>query len=160
VNEYGKIIVEEWVKSSEIRQEIELDEWIVMPNHFHTIIAIAHQPPVGANGCLPSSDCLPSSSDCLPSDCSPDSPTNDNPQRIAPPMKPRSLSSAIAGFKCATTSRINTIRNTPGTPVWQRNYYEHIIRNQSSLEKIREYIQNNPKSWNIDQLHPNIPSKW
>ncbi len=157
LNEYGKIIAEEWVKSAKIRQEIELDEWIVMPNHFHTIIAlaqpvadIAHQPPVGANGCLPSS--------CLPSDDSPA--TNDNSQRVAPPMKPRSLSSAIAGFKSAATTRINTIRNAPGTPVWQRNYYEHIVGNQSSLEKIRHYIQNNPKSWNTDQLHPNIRSKW
>ncbi|MBL1202730.1 MAG: transposase [Nostoc sp. GBBB01] len=142
LNEYGKIVAEEWIESSEIRQEIELDEWIVMPNHFHTIIAITHQPP----GCLP--------------DTSNNSPqTNDNSQRIIPPMKPRSLSSAIAGFKCATTSRINTIRNAPGTPVWQRNYYEHIIRNQFSLEKIRQYIQNNPQSWNKDQLHPNIQSK-
>lgn len=75
-------------------------------------------------------------------------------------MKPRSLSSLIAGFKCATTTRINTIRNSPGTPVWQRNYYEHIIRNESSLQNIRQYIQNNPTSWETDQLHPNIPSKW
>ncbi|WP_017653546.1 transposase [Fortiea contorta] len=138
LNEYGKIIAEEWRKSSEIRQEIELDEWIVMPNHFHAIIVITY-------------------SGCSPSDDSPQ--TNENPQKIAPPMKPRSLSSAIAGFKCATTSRINTIRNAPGTAVWQRNYYEHIIRNQFSLEKIRQYIQNNPQSWNKDQLHPNIPSK-
>ncbi|PHJ57710.1 transposase [Nostoc linckia z18] len=142
LNEYGKIVAKEWIESSEIRQEIELDEWIVMPNHFHTIIAI-HQPP----GCLP--------------DTSNNSPqTNDNSQRIIPPMKPRSLSSAIAGFKCATTTRINTIRNAAGTPVWQRNYYEHIIQNQFSLEKIRQYIQNNPQSWNKDQLHPNIQSKW
>lgn len=56
LNEYGKIIAEEWIKSSEIRQEIELDEWIVMPNHFHAIIAIAHQPPVRANGCSPLSN--------------------------------------------------------------------------------------------------------
>ncbi|MDF5716226.1 MAG: hypothetical protein PUP93_20655 [Rhizonema sp. NSF051] len=53
LNEYGKIIASKWEQSSTIRQEIELDEWIVMPNHFHGIIFITNQPSVGANGCSP-----------------------------------------------------------------------------------------------------------
>jgi len=48
------------------------------------------------------------------------------------------------------TKRINIHRNTLGTPVWQRNYYEHIIRNEEALFRIREYIQNNPKNWERD----------
>jgi hypothetical protein len=75
-------------------------------------------------------------------------------------MKPKSISSLIAGFKSATTKKINIIRNTPQNPVWQRNYYDHIIRNDESLARIREYVQNNPLSWENDQLHPNNPSKW
>ncbi|MFN7660152.1 MAG: transposase, partial [Dolichospermum sp.] len=74
-------------------------------------------------------------------------------------MKPKSISSVIAGFKSATTKKINIIRNTPQNPVWQRNYYDHIIRNDESLARIREYVQNNPLSWENDQLHPNNPSK-
>lgn len=61
-------------------------------------------------------------------------------------MKPKSLSSLIAGFKSITTKQINILRNAPGTLVWQRNYYEHIIRSQDALDRIREYIINNPNS--------------
>ena len=136
LNQYGEIVQNEWLKSSIIRPEIELDEYVVMPNHFHGIIVIN---PVGANSASP----LPSSA----------TPTH-------PSMKPRSLSSIIAGFKSAVTKKINLIRNAPGTPVWQRNYYEHIIRNENALNNIRQYIINNPLSWHQDQLHPNNPSKW
>jgi putative transposase len=69
-----------------------------------------------------------------------------------PPMRPRSLASFIAGFKSATTKRINTWRDAAGTPVWQRNYYDHIIRNDQSLQHIRYYTTNNPLTWADDQL--------
>ena len=75
-------------------------------------------------------------------------------------MKPKSLSSLMAGFKSSVTKRINSIRNTPRAKVWQRNYYEHIIRNEKALNNIQQYIINNPLSWQKDQLHPNNPSKW
>lgn len=67
-------------------------------------------------------------------------------------MKPKSISSFIAGYKSVVTKQINQIRNTPRHQVWQRNYYEHIIRNEQSLEKIREYINNNPYNWEQDEL--------
>ncbi len=57
----------------------------------------------------------------------------------------------MAGFKSAATKRINELRKTPGTKLWQRNYYEHIIRNETKLQKIREYIINNPKNWLNDE---------
>ena len=66
----------------------------------------------------------------------------------------------MAGFKSITTKKINILRDAPGTTLWQRNYYEHIIRNENAFDKIRQYIVNNPVSWNMDQLHPNNPSKW
>ena len=137
LNRYGEIVNKEWMRSSEIRQEIALDKYVVMPNHFHGIVIINH---VGANGRSP-----------LPQ------PLN---QSIIPSMKPKSLSFLMAGFKSSVTKQINLIRNAPGTPIWQRNYYEHIIRNEQSLNKIREYIVNNPLLWQNDQLHPNNPSKW
>ena len=79
---------------------------------------------------------------------------------INPELKPKTLGRLIGVFKTVSTKQINLIRNVLGTPVWQRNYYEHIIRNEESLNKIREYVINNPLTWKEDQLHPNNPSKW
>ncbi len=70
------------------------------------------------------------------------------------PTKRKPLGRLIGAFKTVSTQRINEIRNTPGSPVWQRNYYEHVIRNETDLEEIREYIQNNPLEWLEDENHP------
>ena len=149
LNNFGELVKKEWLKSAEIRKEIKLGEFVIMPNHFHGIVIInqtnnnynhVHTNDVGANGRSPLQE------------------IQSSPQQIS--MTPKSLSSRIAGFKSATTKKINIIRNTPKTPVWQRNYYDHIIRNDESLERIREYVQNNHLSWENDQLHPNNPSKW
>jgi len=59
-----------------------------------------------------------------------------------------------ANFKSASTKRINELRHTPSTPVWQRNYYEHVIRNEDELKAIREYILGNPARWNEDENNP------
>jgi REP element-mobilizing transposase RayT len=149
LSEYGKIVSDEWLRSREIREEIDFDAWVIMPKHIHGIVII--NPPdipqsiVGANGRSPLQNVA-------------SQPANQNP--MIPPMKPRSLSSLVAGFKSATTKQINILRNAPETPVWQRNYYEHIIRNDASLQLIRQYIHNNPLSWQEDHLHPDCPSKW
>ncbi len=68
--------------------------------------------------------------------------------------KPRELGSVIAGFKSATTKQVNVLRELPGTPVWQRNYYEHVIRNERDLERVREYIQANVARWAEDAENP------
>jgi hypothetical protein len=60
----------------------------------------------------------------------------------------------MAGFKSAATKRINKLRQTPGAKLWQRNYWEHIVRNESELNRIREYVQNNPAQWELDKLYP------
>ena len=136
LNNFGELVKEEWLKSAEIRKEIEFDEFVIMPNHLHGIVIINQEinnvdanNNVGANGRAPL-------------------------QKIS--MKPKSLSSLIAGFKSAATKKINIIRNTHQNPVWQRNYYDHIIRNDESLARIREYLQNNLLSWENDQLHLTI----
>ena len=56
----------------------------------------------------------------------------------------------MSGFKSAATKRINALRGTPDAPVWQRNYYEHVIRNESALRRIRQYIANNPAGWSVE----------
>jgi putative transposase len=64
------------------------------------------------------------------------------------------LPEIIRGFKTFSARRINDLRSTPGTPIWQRNYYEHIIRNEEELTRIREYVANNPLQWEDDRENP------
>jgi len=64
------------------------------------------------------------------------------------------LSKMVGYFKMNSAKQINRLRGTPGQPVWQRNYYEHVIRNETDLQETREYIQNNPLKWLEDEYHP------
>lgn len=131
LNDFGRIVEDEWQKSSIVRREIALDLFIVMPNHVHGIVNIIDCP-VGATG--------------------------RSPLRSGPP--PRSLGAFVAGFKSAATKRINELRHTPAAPVWQRNYYEHVIRDDGELLRVREYIQNNPLQWENDRENPSRPADW
>ena len=65
-----------------------------------------------------------------------------------------SLSTIIGAFKSAVTRQINQVRNIQGLPVWQRNYYDHIIRNETELNRIRQYISHNPLQWVNDENNP------
>ncbi len=137
LNDTGKIVAGEWVKSAKIRDEIELDEWVVMPNHLHGIVWIR-------NGDIdPMYDYRRGDRRC----------EGDRPVAPTGP-RPRSLGALIAGFKSAVTKQINQIRQTPGGGLWQRNYWEHIIRNEDEFNRIREYIVNNPAQWDLDQENP------
>ena len=127
INDIGGIVCQEWLRSEHIRCEIQMDEWIVMPNHMHGIVIINNNT-VGAAG--------------------------RSPLRPHGPAK-HSLGSLIAGFKSVATKRINELRGLPGIPVWQRNYYERIIRNGSDLNRIRQYIRDNPRNWENDELNIN-----
>jgi putative transposase len=60
----------------------------------------------------------------------------------------------IGAFKTVSTKRINELRGTPGAPVWQRNFFEHIIRDDNALNRIRQYIQDNPANWAFDTDNP------
>jgi len=65
-----------------------------------------------------------------------------------------SIPTIVRSYKSAVTYRIHLIHTPPSAPVWQRNYYEHIIRNETEWERIRAYVQTNPARWESDQLHP------
>jgi len=69
-------------------------------------------------------------------------------------QEPNSISSFVAGFKSAATKRINLLRDNRDIPIWQRNYYESIIRDEQSLITIQEYIKNNPCQWQKDSDNP------
>ncbi len=66
-------------------------------------------------------------------------------------VAPGSLGAIVRAFKSAVAQRINTLRRTPSGAVWQRNYYEHIIRNDDALNRIRQYIRDNPRRWELDR---------
>jgi REP element-mobilizing transposase RayT len=72
----------------------------------------------------------------------------------APTEKRHGLSEIIRGFKTFSSRRINELRNNPGCPVWQRNYYERVFRNENELARAREYIVNNPLKWELDKENP------
>jgi putative transposase len=130
-NQFGEIAEEEWFFSSTIRREIILDEFIVMPNHIYGIVFFRDigNKAVGATGRSPLQKTSPGPSKC-------------------------SLSSFFAGYKSVITIRIRKLLKDPHFQVWQRNYYEHIIRNEIDLEETREYIQTNPVKWLEDENHP------
>lgn len=131
LNQYGDIVVDEWMRSAGIRQEIGCGEWVVMPNHFHGIVVISmNRRDIRAYGHTPLRHTLLRRS----------------------PSRP--VGAMVRGFKSAVTKRINDIRGTPGAPVWQRNYHEHIIRNEADYTRIAEYIADNPRRWAEDSLHP------
>jgi len=148
LNDAGGIVADEWLKTARIRQEIELDEWVVMPNHFHGIVVITRRGdrPVALVG-----DAQGNSGDRGNSRYSGNSGDRRSPLPRGP--QPKSIGALMAGFKSAATKRINELRQTPGTKIWQRNYWEHVIRNGVDLHEIREYIQNNPLKWELDNLY-------
>jgi len=75
------------------------------------------------------------------------------PERFGKPAA-GSLPTIIRSFKSAATKRINAYRGTPGTQVWQRGFFEHVVRNREDLNRIREYILNNPARWELDRENP------
>jgi REP element-mobilizing transposase RayT len=64
------------------------------------------------------------------------------------------LSTIVGAFKSAVTRCINRLRDTPGAPVWQRNFYERIVRHRREMDRIRTYIRQNPARWHGDRRHP------
>ena len=108
-----------------------IDEYVVMPNHIHGIIHIVHDDGVG-HGAVPLGDL-----------------GSGTVERFGKPVS-GSIPTIVRAFKAATTRRINELRRTQGAPVWQRNYHEHLIRDDASLQQIREYILQNPASWPDD----------
>jgi REP element-mobilizing transposase RayT len=76
--------------------------------------------------------------------------------RPAPtPTVTKPLGGLIGAFKTVSSKHINLLRRTDGIPVWQRNYYEHIIRNEHEMDRISRYIETNPSRWNDDDENPN-----
>jgi REP element-mobilizing transposase RayT len=141
LNEYGEIVKTEWLKSVEIRAEIEIHAYCIMPNHFHAIaeIVAVGGTDVGANAIRPNDNGIRPNIEICP---------NINGGVCHTPLRSpsRTVGALVRGFKSSVTKQI-------GFSIWQRNYYEHIIRNEKSYFTISEYIINNPAKWETDKLY-------
>ncbi len=141
LNEIGQIVVECWNRISQHFPSVELDEYVVMPNHTHGIIRLKIPEHIATRRGEVSSPAL-----------------NNNSHKDEVPSP--TLGRILAYFKYQSTKRINQHRDMQGTRLWQRDYYDHVVRDDPDLQRLRQYIQNNPMKWELDQLHPNNPSRW
>jgi len=178
LSKIGEIVNAEFYKSFEMRQELYLGEYVIMPNHIHAIVILDNDPVSLSND-----------------------DNNENPVKpcgpIIKPREPKSISSFVAGFKSSAINRIDdwidavsvtnpdrgpgpgpvethgraSLRPTPtptptqrtrervqiqkfnkNNPLWQANYHDHIIRNELEYRRIAQYIIDNPMNWNNDTL--------
>lgn len=131
-----------WLAIPEFNPGVELDEWVVMPNHVHGIIVL-DRGVLSDKGVLlnaPTDTGAPTT----------DAPTRD-PKNPFSMMSPRrgTLGLVIRKYKGAVTGKCREINRFDFA--WQRNYYEHIVRNEREMNAIRRYIANNPAKWDLDR---------
>jgi REP-associated tyrosine transposase len=133
LNAFGEISREEWLRTESLQDSVHLypDEMVVMPNHIHGIIWIDESDDNPSGGAASLRPYI----------------TQDQYHHS---VLPNSLGAIIRSYKSAVTYQINTLRNNRGAPVWQRNYYECIVCDQSELENISPYITSNPATWQDD----------
>jgi putative transposase len=142
LNDYGKIVWEEWFRTARLRPNVELleDEFVVMPNHIHGIIWLNENRVDGETDIISMNGCSGrGTARCAPT-----------PDRQFGKMIQNSIPVIVRAFKSAATKRINILRNTPGIAVWQRNYYEHIFNSEKDYNNIVNYISSNPINWDSD----------
>ena len=135
VNRNGLIVAKQWAGLPSHYANTSLDEFVIMPNHVHGIIHLTEgsSSSVGAGF---------------------------QPADAAHASKPQhGLPEIIRGFKTYSSLEVNRLRGTPGNPVWQRNYYEHVVRTEDDLDAIRKYIAENPLKWADDEENPAVREK-
>ncbi|MEA2063891.1 MAG: transposase [Gemmatimonadota bacterium] len=125
LNKIGNVVMEHWREIPEHFQNVELDEFIIMPNHLHGLLLFIEN-------------------------------SKDTACRVPTPEQfgrpaPGSLSTVIRSFKSAATKNVNQLRSTPKVRLWQPRFYEHVIRDNDNINRIREYIVNNPLRWEFDR---------
>ncbi|HLP87893.1 MAG TPA: transposase [Nostocaceae cyanobacterium] len=124
LNYLGQIAFNCWQEIPKHYSNTELDVFVIMPNHLHSILLITEI--VGTWQCHVQP-----------------------PRQFSKPVS-GSISTIIGNYKSAVSKQINLILKTKGQSIWQTNYYEHIVRNEESFNSIREYILNNPQTWEED----------
>ncbi len=119
LSDLGMIVREEWRHISKFRPNVQLDQFVVMPNHLHGLVIIE----------------------------------DDYDFASSRTLQAGSLGAIIGQYKIAVTRRAKSSRINYGQNIWQRNYHEHIVRNDKTLNDIRRYIIENPARWQDDSLY-------
>ena len=124
---------------------VELDQCVVMPNHVHAIVIVTEH----------------THDHCRDTACRVPTPPprgsthhgTRTTEQFSQPVR-GSIATIVRSFKSAVTRRVNAIHGTPGDGLWQRRYYEHVIRDEAELRRIRDYVDTNPREWEFDQENP------
>ena len=144
LNRYGKIVLQAWLDLPKHYPHVELGAFCIMPNHAHGIIILYDDDNVA--GLRPAPTERPAPTAAIVGWERPDVHDETRPYG----RKRHPLSEIVRAFKSFSAKRINVLRKTPGIPVWQRNYYEHIIRNEQDYQAKHDYILSNPENWEED----------
>ena len=118
LNDIGKIVTESWQWLAAQYPCVTLDEWVVMPDHLHGLIVLADGRGSASRGAREASTTVT--------------------------VKRKPLGQLMGAFKTVSTRNVNRARDTPGAVLWQRNFWERVVRNNGSLDRLRQYIRNNP----------------
>jgi putative transposase len=135
LNRYGEIVQKWWDDIPVHFPNVETGAFIIMPNHVHGIIIITDD----RRGTVP----VPRVED-----------TSQQQGGETPPLRKPTLGQIVAYFKYKSTKEINVMDGGRIAKLWQRNYYEHIVRNEREMENIWNYIETNPAMWATDDENP------
>lgn len=142
----GRVVEESWRNITNRNTQVELDTFIVMPNHLHGILLIHN---LGRGEAFEGKRLRRRRYQ----------PSNASPLRVPRGTKLGSLGAIVQSFKSVSTRRINQLHDTPGERFWQRGFYDRIIRNREELDRIRKYVSENPLKWELDEYHPSRAKK-
>ena len=152
LNGIGKIIEDCWEEIPAHFPLVKLDQYCVMPNHLHGILSFAHT----GRGTIyraPTADAGTSGEEW-----GAQSPRKKIVEQYSQPVV-GSLPTVIRTFKAAVTRHARSTMQDGSLRIWQRGYFERVIRNERELEQVREYIANNPAKWDLDAENPAVRTK-
>lgn len=129
-NDLGNVVHSEWLHVAQARTNVLLDNYVIMPNHLHGIVVIKSENDHVGSSYIPMAN-----------------------RKRRGTLLSGSLGAIVGHFKAAVSRRAKRLELGYNTIIWQRNYYEHIIRNEKSLNEIRKYIHENPARWAKDELY-------
>jgi len=149
LNDRGAVVDRFWDEVSARFHGVAIDVHVVMPNHVHANVVVLHRPIRRGEVASPTMAQARTAE-----------PGGEIVDRATPPLQP-TLGQIVAYYKYQTTKAINLMRGMPGAKFWQRNYWEHVIRNEAEMHRIREYVETNPAHWAADRLHPTaLPNRF
>ena len=143
-NRIGAVVEDCWSKLPDHYDHVAIDAFVLMPNHIHGVIIIEDTSvTVGAGQQPPAKDTRTT----VGAGLKPALPATIDPKRHGVPE-------IVRAFKTFSARRINQMRASAGTPVWQRGFYDHVIRGEDELDRVRTYIMDNPRRWHEDVDNP------